>query len=46
MSHFTNSTSAVVMLVGVWSVVLGNMLYCFYRILTSKRELGGDEESS
>lgn len=43
MSHFTDSLSAVVMLIAVWSVVLANMGYCFYRILTSKRQLGGEE---
>lgn len=43
MSNFTNSPSAVIMLVAVWGVVLANMAYCFYRILTSKRQLGGDE---
>lgn len=43
MSHFTESTRAVVMLVAVWGVILANMLYCFYRLLTSKRQLGGDE---
>jgi hypothetical protein len=43
MSNFTSSTSAVVMLVAVWGVILANMLYCFYRLLTSERKLGGDD---
>jgi hypothetical protein len=43
MSQFTNSTTAVIMLVAVWGVILANMLYCFYRLLTSERQLGGDE---
>jgi hypothetical protein len=43
MSHFTQSTSAVVMLLAVWGVILINMLYCFYKLLTSERQLGGDD---
>jgi hypothetical protein len=46
MSHFTSSPEAVGMLVVVWGLVLTNMLYCFYRILTSKRHLGGGDEES
>ena len=44
MSHFTSSTSAVLMLVAVWSVILGNMLYCFYKLLRSDRRLSDDQE--
>lgn len=44
MSHFTSSTSAVVMLVAVWGVILANMLYCFYKLLRSERGLGGEEQ--
>ena len=45
MSHFLESKQAVAMLVVVWGVILANMLYCFYRLLTSKRQLGGDEDA-
>jgi hypothetical protein len=41
MSHM--SREAVIMLVLVWGVILANMLYCFYRLLTSERQLGGDD---
>jgi hypothetical protein len=41
MSHM--SREAVIMLVLVWSVILANMFYCFYRLLTSQRQLGGDD---
>ena len=44
MSHFTSSTSAVVMLVGVWGVILINTLYCFYKLLRSDRTLGEEEK--
>lgn len=43
MSQFTSSTSAVIMLVLVWSVILANTGYCFYKLLRSDRKLGGDE---
>jgi hypothetical protein len=44
MSSFTSSTSAVIMLVTVWTLILINMLYCFFRLLTSKKQLGSAEE--
>lgn len=44
MSHFTSSTSAVIMLIAVWGVILANMGYCFYKLLRSDRKLGGDEK--
>lgn len=44
MNHFTSSTSAVFMLVAVWSVILINVGYCFYRLLTSKRRLGDEDK--
>ena len=44
MNHFTSSTSAVVMLVAVWGVILVNMLYCFYKLLRSDRRLNDDQE--
>ncbi|QDU26285.1 hypothetical protein ETAA8_13630 [Anatilimnocola aggregata] len=42
MSHM--STSSVIMLVAVWGVILANMLYCFFRLLTSQRSFGGEDE--
>lgn len=45
MSHFTSSTSAVVMLIGVWGVILINTLYCFYKLLRSDRNLGEEDNS-
>ena len=45
MSHFTSSTSAVVMLVSVWSVVIINTLYCFFKLLRSDRNLGEEDNS-
>lgn len=44
MSHFTSSTSAVVMLACVWSVILINVLYCLYKLLRSDRTLGEEEK--
>jgi hypothetical protein len=44
MSVFTNSREAVVMLVTVWTIILVNMLYCFFRLLTSKRQLGSADD--
>lgn len=41
MNHLT--TSALIMLVGAWLVILANTLYCFYRLLTSERNLGGGD---
>ena len=40
------TTEAIVFMLGVWGVVLTATSYCFYRLLTSKRQLGGDEEKS
>ncbi len=42
MNHM--SREAVIMLACVWGVILVNMLYCFFRLLTSKRNLGSPEE--
>jgi hypothetical protein len=42
MSHFTSSLSAVIMLAAVWSVILVNMLYCFYKLQRSERDQSGD----
>jgi hypothetical protein len=41
MSHL--SQSALVVLGIAWSVILVNTGYCFYRLLTSQRKLGGDD---
>jgi hypothetical protein len=41
MSHLT--PSALVMLAIVWLVILANTGYCFYRLLTSERKLGGGD---
>jgi hypothetical protein len=41
MNHL--STSATIMLAVVWFVILANSAYCFFRLMTSQRHLGGDE---
>ncbi|WP_261365316.1 hypothetical protein [Anatilimnocola floriformis] len=43
MSHFTSSLSATIMLIAVWSVILGNLSYCVFKLLRSERKLSGDE---
>ena len=40
MSHFTNSISALVILVAVWSLILGNLGYSLFKLLRSERKLG------
>ena len=37
------STSALVFMVSVCALVIGAMSYCFWKLLTSERQLGGDE---
>lgn len=37
------SLSAMVFLLLVWTVIVVNTGYCFYKLLTSKRQLGSDE---
>lgn len=37
------TTSAWVFLIFVWSIILSMTSYCFYKLLTSDRGLGGDE---
>lgn len=32
------------MLACAWTVILANAGYCFYRLLTSERTLGGSDE--
>lgn len=39
------SASAIVFMVIVWAVILGTTGYCFYKLLTSKRQLGGDDDA-
>jgi hypothetical protein len=34
------TTSALVLMVSVWAVILGNTGYCFYKLLTSDRQFG------
>lgn len=36
------SGSAWVFMVAVWAIVIGNVLYCFRKLLTSQRRLDGD----
>lgn len=40
MSHL--SQNALIMLAIVWLVILANTGYCFFRLMTSERNLGGD----
>lgn len=37
------NASAWLFLTVVWGIILANVGYCFYRLLTSKRQLGGDD---
>ncbi len=39
----TMSTSAWVFMSIVWGVILVNTGYCFYKLLTSEKQLGSDE---
>jgi hypothetical protein len=41
MNHLDRS--AIVMMTIVWVVILANTGYCFFRLMTSKRHLGGGE---
>ncbi len=34
---------AIFMLVTVWAIILTGTGYCFYKLMTSERNLGGDE---
>lgn len=36
------SDAAAVLLVA-WAIILTGTLYCFYKLMTSKRDLGGSE---
>jgi hypothetical protein len=37
------SGSAIAFMVIVWAVIIVNTGYCFYKLLTSDRQLGSDE---
>ena len=39
------STSALVLMLGVWSVILASTGYCFYKLLNSERQFGEEEKS-
>ena len=41
MSHLT--PNAQIMLAIVWLVILANTGYCFFRLMTSERNLGGGD---
>jgi len=36
------SDAAWIFMVSVWTIVIGNTLYCFRKLLTSTRRLDGD----
>jgi hypothetical protein len=35
--------SATIFLLAVWAIIFGNTGYCFYRLLTSERNLSEDD---
>lgn len=37
------STSATVFMILVWTVIVINTGYCFYKLLTSERQLGSED---
>ena len=37
------TTGAWIMMLCTWAVIAGNTGYCFYRLVTSKRDLSSDE---
>jgi len=37
------SLSAATFMILVWAVIVLNTGYCFYKLLTSKRQLGSDD---
>jgi hypothetical protein len=37
------TTQAIIFMACVWSVILACTLYCFWKLLTSERSLGGDD---
>jgi hypothetical protein len=40
------TTSAWLFMLVVWAVILSFTGYCFWRLLTSEHQLGGDSETS
>jgi hypothetical protein len=36
---------AIIFMASVWTVILACTLYCFWKLLNSKRTLGGDDEA-
>ena len=39
------TASGFILMLAVWGVILANTGYCFYKLLTSERQLQGDDES-
>jgi hypothetical protein len=39
------STSALILMLAVWSVILAATGYCFYKLLNSERQFGQEEQS-
>lgn len=37
------STSAWIFMGASWALIIGMTVYCFYKLLTSKRQLSGDD---
>ena len=37
--------SAWLFLIAAWAVIIVNTGYCFFKLLTSKRQLNGDDQS-
>lgn len=37
------SSAAWIFMLIMWTIITGMTGYCFYRLLTSERQLGGDE---
>jgi hypothetical protein len=38
------TTSALILMLLVWGLTLGCTIYCFYKLLTSKRRFGGGDD--
>ncbi len=36
-------SDAITVLLVAWAIILTGTLYCFYKLMTSKRDLGGGE---
>jgi hypothetical protein len=39
------TTAAWIFMLAVWSVIIGNTGYCFWKLLSSERQFGGGDES-